>query len=90
MNPLPGTQSFSVLEPAEMLEVGTGTMMIRRDVLLDYQKAYPEYRFKPDHIRTEHFDGSSEICMFFQAEIDRPFLEKPYREALRRLHRRSK
>ena len=85
MNPLPGTQSFSVLEPAEMLEVGTGTMMIRRDVLLDYQKAYPEYMFKPDHIRTEHFDGSREICMFFQAEIDRPFLEKPYREALEKI-----
>ena len=81
-NPLPGTQSFSVLEPAEMLEVGTGTMMIRRQVLVDYQEAYPEYSFKPDHIRTEHFDGSREICMFFQAEIDRPFLEKPYRAAL--------
>jgi hypothetical protein len=65
-----------------MLEVGTGTMMIKRQVLLDYQEAYPEYMFKPDHIRTEHFDGSREICMFFQAEIDRPFLEKPFREAL--------
>jgi hypothetical protein len=81
-NPLPGTQSFSILEPAEMLEVGTGTMMLRRNVLEDYQKAYPEYMFKPDHIRTEHFDGSREICMFFQAEIDRPFLEKPFRAAL--------
>jgi hypothetical protein len=84
-NPLPGTQSFSILEPAEMLEVGTGTMMIKRQVLLDYQEAYPEYMFKPDHIRTEHFDGSREICMFFQAEIDRPFLEKPFREALEKI-----
>ena len=84
-NPLPGTQSFSVLEPSEMLEIGTGFMMIKRQTLLDYQKAYPEYMFKPDHIRTEHFDGSREICMFFQAEIDRPFLEKPYREALEKI-----
>ena len=84
-NPLPGTQSFSILEPAEMLEVGTGTMMIKRQVLLDYQEAYPEYMFKPDHVRTEHFDGSREICMFFQAEIDRPFLENPFREALEKI-----
>ena len=29
-NPLPGTQSFSVFEPAEMLELGTGSIMIKR------------------------------------------------------------
>ena len=86
-NPLPGTQSFSVLEPSEMLGIGTGFMMIKRQTLLDYQKAYPEFMFKPDHISTEHFDGSREICMFFQAEIDRPFLEKPYREALEKIYR---
>ena len=33
-NPLPGTQSFSVLEPSEMLEIGTGFMMIKRQTLL--------------------------------------------------------
>ena len=68
-NPLPGTQSFSVLEPSEMLEFGTGFLMIKRQTLLDYQKEYPEYMFKPDHIRTEHFDGSREICMFFQLRL---------------------
>jgi hypothetical protein len=26
--------------------------------------------YKPDHVRTEHFDGSREIMMFFQAEVD--------------------
>ena len=84
-NPLPGTQSFSILEPAEMLELGTGFFMVKRQTLLDFQKAYPELSFRPDHIRTEHFDGSREITMFFDAAIDRPFLEKPYREALEQI-----
>ena len=26
--------------------------------------------YKPDHVRTEHFDGTREILQFFQAEID--------------------
>ena len=81
-NPLPGTASFSILEPAEMLEIGTGFMMIKRKTLEDFRDAYPEWSFKPDHIRTEHFDGSREVTMFFQAEIDRPFLEKKYRNFL--------
>ena len=85
-NPLPGTQSFSILEPAEMLEIGTGFFMVKRQVLLDFQKAYPELSFRPDHIRTEHFDGSREITMFFDAAIDRPFLEKDYRLTLEKIY----
>jgi hypothetical protein len=26
--------------------------------------------YSPDHVRTEHFDGSREILMAFQAEVD--------------------
>lgn len=84
-NPLPGTTSFSVSEPAEMLEIGTGFMMIKKQVFLDFAKAYPQYWFKPDHIRTEHFDGSREVMLYFQAEIDRPFLERPYENALKEI-----
>lgn len=84
-NPLPGTQSFNVSEPSEMLELGTGFMMIKRQVLLDFAAAYPELKYKPDHVRTEHFDGSREITLFFQAEIDKANLEKVYRSALETL-----
>jgi hypothetical protein len=56
--------------PAEVLEIGTGFMMIRRKTFENFQKAYPEKMYKPDHVRTEHFDGSREICMFFDCEID--------------------
>lgn len=82
-NPLPGMTSFSVSEPAEMQEIGTGFMMIKKQVFKDFAEAYPQYWFKPDHIRTEHFDGSREVMLYFQAEIDRPFLEKPYEDALK-------
>ena len=39
------------------------------------------FRYKPDHIRTEHFDGSREIMMYFQALIDpesRRYLSEDY------------
>lgn len=57
-------------EPAEVLEIGTGFMMVRREAMEKFQKAYPEIMYRPDHVRTEAFDGSREIGMFFQAEVD--------------------
>jgi len=52
------------------MESGTGFMMIRRETLEKYQEAYPQYMYRPDHVRTAAFDGSREIMMFFQADID--------------------
>ena len=66
----PGTHQFKLDEPFEVMEAGTGFMMIRRKTLEDFQKAYPEKMFKPDHVRTDAFDGSREICMFFDCVID--------------------
>lgn len=57
-------------EPAQVLEAGTGFMMIRRETLLKFKEVYPQYSYRPDHVRTEAFDGSREIHMYFQAEID--------------------
>ncbi|CAB5220885.1 Glyco_tranf_GTA_type domain containing protein [uncultured Caudovirales phage] len=57
-------------EPAQVLEAGTGFMMIRRETLLKFKEVYPQYTYRPDHVRTEAFDGSREIHMYFQAEID--------------------
>lgn len=69
-NPKGGAQSFRIDEPAEVMEIGTGFMMITRDTFEKFQEAYPQYMYKPDHVRSEHFDGSREILMAFQAEID--------------------
>jgi len=57
-------------EPAEVLEIGTGFLMARRNTFEVFAKKYPELMYKPDHVRTEHFDGSREIMCFFDALID--------------------
>jgi hypothetical protein len=69
-NPKEGTGSIALDEPVEVLEGGTGFMMIQREALEKFRDAYPQYMYKPDHVRTEHFDGSREIMMYFQAEVD--------------------
>jgi hypothetical protein len=69
-NPKNNTGSFAISEPVEVLEAGTGFMMIRRNTFEKFAKAFPQYSYIPDHARTEHFDGSREIIQYFQAEID--------------------
>lgn len=70
MDPGETSRSIRLDEPAEVLEIGTGFMMIRRKTFEEYAKAFPEIMYKPDHVRTEAFDGSREIGMYFQAEIE--------------------
>jgi glycosyltransferase involved in cell wall biosynthesis len=65
------SKSIRLDEPAEVLELGTGFMMVRRNTFEEYVKAYPDIMYRPDHVRTEAFDGSRKIGMYFQADIDR-------------------
>ena len=69
-----GEQSKTIRldEPAEVLETGTGFMMVRRSTFDKYKEHYPQYSYKPDHIRTEAFDGSREIHAYFDCIIDPP------------------
>jgi hypothetical protein len=69
-NPKGGQQTISLGEPVEVLEIGTGFMMITKAAMQAFVDSYPQYYYKPDHVRTQHFDGSREIMMFFQAEVD--------------------
>lgn len=69
-NPVPGTTSFKVTEPVEVMEIGTGYMMIRRDVFDKYAKEYPHLYYKPDHVGQANFDGSRYIHAFFDTVID--------------------
>jgi len=69
-NPKSGQKEIQLGEPVEVLELGTGFMMIRRNVFEKYKAAYPELSYKPDHVRTEHFDGSREIHAYFDCIID--------------------
>jgi glycosyltransferase involved in cell wall biosynthesis len=56
--------------PAKVLEIGTGFMMVRRATFDKYKEAYPEYSYKPDHVRTANFDGKREIHAYFDCIID--------------------
>jgi len=69
-NPKGNQQSIQISEPCEVLEIGTGFMMIEKQAMQKFADTYPQYLYKPDHVRTEHFDGSREIMMYFQAEVD--------------------
>ena len=69
-NPVKGTAQFNVTDPLEVLEIGTGFMMVTKKAMKKFAESYSQYMYKPDHVRTEHFDGSREILMAFQAEVD--------------------
>ena len=69
-NPVGTRNEIPIGEPVEVLESGTGFMMIKRSAFERYAAAYPEYSYKPDHVRTANFDGSREITAYFDCIID--------------------
>ena len=69
-NPAHGVEEMRLDEPIEVLEGGTGFMMITREAFKMFDVAYPDLRYYPDHVRTKHFDGSRDIGMYFQSLID--------------------
>ena len=69
-NPANGTKTIPLNQPVEILEAGTGFMMIRRNTFEKFAAAYPQQSYKPDHVRTAHFDGSREIIAYFDTPID--------------------
>jgi len=58
-------------QPIEIMEGGTGFMLIPRYVFEKFNAAFPELRYTPDHIRSENFDGTRQITAFFDCIIDR-------------------
>lgn len=80
-NPVKKMESFNLAEPLEIGEGGTGFMLIPRVTLEKFKNAYPELAYKPDHVRTEQFDGSRDITAFFDCIIDpesRRYLSEDY------------
>lgn len=73
--------NFKLSEPLEVLETGTGFMMIRRETFMKFQNKFPDRSYLPDHIRTQDFDGSREIFAYFHCDIDpvsRRYLSEDY------------
>ena len=69
-NPSGGNSRISLVEPVDVLETGTGFMMIHRSVFEKFKETYPKYTYKPDHNRTEHFKGDRYIHAYFDTIID--------------------
>ena len=69
-NPVPGTKQFSVSEPLEVMEIGTGYMLIKREVFDKFKETYPKQNYKPDHVGQANFDGSRYIHAYFDTVID--------------------
>jgi len=69
-NPKANQTQIQINQPVEVREIGTGFMMAQKQAMEKYAKAFPSLSYKPDHVRTEHFDGSREIHAFFDTVID--------------------
>jgi len=74
-------RTIQISEPAEVLEIGTGFMMVKRTTFEEYERHYPEQLYRPDHVRTEAFDGSRQIMAYFDCIIEpksRRYLSEDY------------
>lgn len=80
-NPVSG-DSIRIDEPAEVAEAGTGFMLIARDTFTRYAEKFPEYWYKPDHVRTANFDGSREIMSYFDCYIDKDRKEHEFEQLM--------
>ena len=69
-NPVEGITEFRIDQPVEVMEGGTGFMMITRETFDKFKEGYPDLSYLPDHVRSKHFDGSREIHCYFDALID--------------------
>ena len=69
-NVVKGTQQFQVTDPLEVMEIGTGFMLVQRQVFDKMKKEYPYIKYKPDHVGQKHFDGSRYIHAYFDTVID--------------------
>jgi hypothetical protein len=69
-NVVKGTEKFQVSEPLEVMEIGTGYFLVKREVFPKFAEAYPQLRYKPDHVGQKNFDGSRYIHAYFDTVID--------------------
>jgi hypothetical protein len=84
-NPKNGQNEIPLNKPAEVREIGTGFMMVRRKTFEIYQEHFPNQSYKPDHIRTAAFDGSREIMAYFDCIIDRGYTYEEVMSVLKRV-----
>ena len=69
-NVVGGTKKIQINEPVEVLEIGTGFMMIKRQVFEKMMEAFPDMCFTPDFVGQADFDPSRKIHIFFDTIVD--------------------
>lgn len=68
-----GTKQFNTTELIEVSEVGTGFLLVKKEVFEKMNMVYSELLlYTPDHAGTQNFDGSRQIMNYFPVEVDRP------------------
>src|SRR5208282_2171084 len=60
---------FGAKEPVEVWGIGTGFMLIRRDVFSRFSVKFPQYRYLSDD-QPGDYESGKEVGMYFHAEID--------------------
>ena len=79
VSPLPGTTSLRVDQPAEVLECGSGFMLVTRRALESYAVAFPDARYVADNL--PEGEPNAEVTAFFDTDVDpgtRRFLSEDY------------
>lgn len=67
-----GSLQIKMGEPVEVAALGTGFMMMRRDVLRQMREKYPELAYSPDYAlntKDMRIDSNSSVCAMFDTEI---------------------
>jgi len=64
---------LNLAQPVEILEGGTGFMLIQRRAFKKFADKYPTQAYRPDHVRTKQFDGHRPIMAYFDCPIDRGY-----------------
>jgi hypothetical protein len=65
-----GEKKLLIYDPTAVLEIGTGYMMIKREVFDKMKEKLPSIKYRPDHTGQENFDGSRYIHAYFDTIID--------------------
>ena len=70
LDPLEPQASFRVDEPLELVRVGTGLMVVRRDVIEGLCAAHPELRYAADALDRDSGVAGDHLTALFTAMID--------------------
>ena len=64
-------QDAAIQPTDKVLEIGTGFMMVKREVFPKFAAQYPQLKYKPDHVGQANFDGTRYIHAYFDTVIDK-------------------